>query len=52
MVERGLAFLLRQCISHCFEGGKIKKLFCWDFPAGLVVTNLPSSAGETGLIPG
>lgn len=52
MVERWLASLLRQCISHCFEGGKIKKLFCRDFPAGLVVTNLPSDAGEAGLTPG
>ena len=26
--------------------------FSWDFPGGPVVKNLPSSAGDVGLIPG
>ena len=30
----------------------LKNVFYWDLPGGLVVKNLPCSAGDTGLIPG
>ena len=30
----------------------IKKMWCWDFPGGPVVENLPSDAGDPGSIPG
>ena len=29
----------------------LKNVFYWDLPGGLVVKNLPCSAGDTGLIP-
>ena len=31
---------------------KIKLIVYWDFPGGPVVKNMPSNAGERGLIPG
>ena len=27
-------------------------MFCWDFPGGPVVKNLPGNAGDAGSIPG
>ena len=30
----------------------LQKVGCGDFPGGLVVKNLPASAGDVGLIPG
>ena len=30
----------------------ISNMRCWEFPVGPVVKNLPSDAGDTGLIPG
>ena len=32
--------------------GSFKKIISRDFPGGPVIKNLPSSAGDTGLIPG
>ena len=31
---------------------KLQKVSGWDFPGSLVVKNLPSNAGDVGLIPG
>ena len=30
----------------------IKKMWCWDFPGGPVVENMPSDSGDPGSIPG
>ena len=30
----------------------IKKMWCWDFPGGPLIENLPSNAGDPGSIPG
>ena len=30
----------------------IKKMWCWDFPGGPVIENLPSNAGDPVSIPG
>ena len=49
--HKSLIYFAGICLQKCVQD-YVSLFWCWVFPGGLVVKNMPASAGDTSLIPG